>query len=185
MTIEQTAFPGLYLCTPGIFEDERGYFFESFNRNSFESQGIRYDWVQDNQVHSQYGVIRGLHYQRPPYAQAKLVRALQGHILDVCVDLRQGSPTYKQAFAIELTDNNRLQLLVPEGFAHGYSVLSATAEVLYKCSNYYHRESDGGFLYNDPALNIDWKIPEAARIISAKDKTQPLLADTDATIFSF
>lgn len=166
--------PGLVIVEPTIFKDSRGYFFESYNEAQFKQNGITASFVQDNQSRSTYGVIRGLHYQQPPHAQAKLVRVLEGAILDVAVDVRKDSPTYGQHFAIELTSENKKQLFLPEGFAHGFSVLSEIAVVLYKCNAFYNKASEGGILYNDPQLNIDWQIKEGDAIISDKDAQLPL-----------
>lgn len=173
MPFIQTGIPDLLLFEPKVFEDSRGYFFESYNENTFASEGVKIKFVQDNQAKSSYGVIRGLHYQLDPYAQTKLIRVLSGTILDVVVDIRAGSPAYGKSYAVELSAENKKQLLVPQGFAHGYSVISETAEVLYKCDAFYHKESEGGLFYNDPQLNIDWKIPADKAIISDKDKVQP------------
>lgn len=172
-----TDFPGLYLFKPKVLGDSRGYFFESYNERAFRQFGIDIRWVQDNQSSSSYGVIRGLHYQMNPYAQTKLVRVLSGAILDVVVDIREGSPTFGMSFSVELSEENHLQLFVPAGFAHGFSVLSEKAEVLYKCDAFYNRESEGGILYNDPALGIDWKIPAGMEVVSPKDQDNPLLKD--------
>ena len=169
-----TKIPGLIIVEPTVFEDSRGLFFESYNERLFAENGIRISFVQDNQSHSAYGVIRGLHYQRPPYAQSKLVRVLAGSIIDVVVDLRKGSSAYGQTFSIQLSAENRKQLFVPKGFAHGFSVISETAEVLYKCDTYYQRDSESGILFNDPELNIDWQIPSAKVLVSDKDKQLPL-----------
>lgn len=174
MPFHTTAFPGLLIFEPKIFEDSRGYFFEAYNENVFREQRINLQFVQDNQSKSSYGVIRGLHYQVNPHAQVKLVRVLQGTILDVAVDIRKNSPTFGKYFSLELSDENKKQLLIPEGFAHGFSVLSETAIVFYKCNALYHNESEFGILYNDPSLNIDWKIPAGKEIISEKDLQQPL-----------
>lgn len=173
MPFIQTGVPDLLLFEPKVFEDSRGYFFESYNENTFAAEGVYIKFVQDNQAKSSYGVIRGLHYQLDPYAQTKLIRVLSGSILDVVVDIRVGSPAYGKSYAVELSAENKKQLLVPQGFAHGYSVVSETAEVLYKCDAFYHKQSEGGLLYNDPQLNIDWKIPADKAIISEKDKVQP------------
>lgn len=173
MPFIQTGIPDLLLYEPKVFEDSRGYFFESYNENTFAAEGVYIKFVQDNQAKSSYGVIRGLHYQLDPYAQTKLIRVLSGSILDVVVDIRVGSPAYGKSYAVELSAENKKQLLVPQGFAHGYSVISETAEVLYKCDAFYHKQSEGGLLYNDPQLNIDWKIPADKAIISEKDKVQP------------
>ena len=177
MSFQSTEFPGLILVEPKVFTDNRGYFFESYNENLFIQNGIAFRFVQDNQSGSSYGVIRGLHYQLPPYAQAKLVRVLSGTILDVAVDIRVGSPTYGKSFSLELSAENKKQLFIPVGFAHGFSVLTESAEVLYKCDAFYNKESDAGISYNDPALGIDWKIPAGKVIVSDKDKTLPLLAN--------
>jgi dTDP-4-dehydrorhamnose 3,5-epimerase len=175
MPFTATEIPDLLVYEPRVFEDSRGYFFESYNFNSFNADGVSMTFVQDNQARSTYGVIRGLHYQLDPHAQTKLVRCLQGRILDVAVDLRVGSPTYGKVFTIELTAENKKQLLVPKGFAHGYSVLSETAEVMYKCDAFYNKQSEGGLLYNDPSLNIDWGIPADQAIVAEKDLLNPTL----------
>jgi dTDP-4-dehydrorhamnose 3,5-epimerase len=170
-----TPFPGLFLVQPRVFEDSRGFFFESYNDRFFTEAGVPSDWVQDNQSSSTYGVIRGLHYQLNPFAQSKLVRVLEGTILDVVVDVRKGSPTFRQVYSAELSAENKLQLMVPRGFAHGFSVLSERAVVLYKCDNYYNKSSEGGIIYNDPALNIDWRVPAGKEIVSEKDLLLPSL----------
>ncbi len=177
MPFIKTAFPDLLVYEPLVFGDDRGYFYESYNQYSFAREGIDISFVQDNQARSVYGVVRGLHFQNRPHSQTKLIRALQGSILDVAVDLRVGSPSYGKVFSIELSGENKKQLLVPQGFAHGYSVLSDTAEVFYKCDNFYNKEAEGGVSYNDPALQIDWKIPAESMVLSAKDTQYPLLAD--------
>jgi dTDP-4-dehydrorhamnose 3,5-epimerase len=177
MPFTPTTIPGLIVIEPSIFEDNRGFFFESYNHRQFRDNGIDIEFVQDNQSHSTYGVIRGLHYQAPPHAQTKLVRALQGVIIDVAVDLRAGSPTFGESFSIELSADNKKQLLIPKGFAHGFSVLSATADVLYKCDGYYHKDSERGIVYNDAQLAIDWKIPAEKAVVSDKDKILPLFKD--------
>lgn len=164
---------GLVIVEPTVFEDSRGHFFESYNESVFKQHGIGATFIQDNQSRSSYGVIRGLHYQQPPYAQAKLVRVLQGAILDVAVDIRTHSPTYGQHFAIELTAENKKQLFLPEGFAHGFSVLSEAAVVLYKCNAFYNKASEGGIRYDDPQLAIDWKLNAAAMVVSDKDLQLP------------
>ena len=173
MPFTTTAFPGLLIYEPNVFEDSRGYFFESYNENAFLAGGVAIKFVQDNQAKSCYGVIRGLHFQLAPHAQTKLIRALSGSILDVVVDIRHGSPTYGKVFSLELTAENKKQLLVPKGFAHGYSVLSETSEVLYKCDTFYHKHSEGGISFNDPALNIDWQIPVDKAIVAEKDLGLP------------
>jgi dTDP-4-dehydrorhamnose 3,5-epimerase len=169
--------PGLLIFEPKLFEDSRGYFFESYNEKVFEEGGINLRFVQDNQSSSMYGVIRGLHYQLPPHAQSKLVRVLQGKILDVAVDIRKGSPYYGKSFSVELSAENKKQLFIPPGFAHGFSVLSEKAEVFYKCDALYNKESDAGICFNDPFLNIDWKISTEKIIVSDKDKSLPVLAE--------
>lgn len=181
MPFLETGFSGLFVFEPKVFEDSRGYFFESYNENIFQQQGIDISWVQDNQSSSGYGVIRGLHYQLPPYAQTKLVRVLRGKILDVVVDIRKGSPTYGKVFEIELSAKNKKQLFVPKGFAHGFSVMSKRAEVLYKCDTFYQKESEGGIIFNDPFLHIDWKIPVNEAIVSEKDAQLPLLENCNNT----
>jgi len=176
MTVSETKLKGCFVLTPKLFNDERGYFFESFNKQSFEQAiGKRINFVQDNQSYSTYGVIRGLHYQTGEYAQAKLVRVLKGSILDIVVDLRKNSPTFGQYLALELTDIDKKQLFIPRGFAHGFVVLSDTAEIFYKCDNYYNKEAEGGIIYNDDQLNIDWKLPDDKLIISEKDLMLPTL----------
>lgn len=184
MPFTETGIPGLVVFEPRVFEDSRGHFFESYNADTFSKQNIHLRFVQDNQSRSAYGVIRGLHFQNPPHAQAKLVRAIVGTILDVAVDIRNGSPTYGKVFAIELSAENKKQLMIPAGFAHGFSVLSEIAEVMYKCDSYYNKESEGGIIYNDPILNIDWKIPADKAIVSEKDlMNKPLSAQTSKFIF--
>lgn len=181
MSFHKTDIPGLLVFEPHVFEDSRGYFFESYNEKEFREAGIDFRWVQDNQSSSAYGVIRGLHYQLPPYEQSKLVRVLRGKILDVVVDIRKGSPTYGKSYCAVLSAKNKRQLFIPKGFAHGFSVLSEKAEVLYKCDGYYNKESEAGIIYNDPALNIDWRIPAKDAIISDKDKQLPLLKECKNT----
>ncbi len=168
-----TPIEGLLLFEPRIFGDERGYFYESFNKNTFADAGIRDEFVQDNQSKSTYGVLRGLHYQTGEHVQSKLVRVLEGKVLDVAVDIRPGSPTYGQHYSVELSAENQLQLYIPIGFAHGFLVLSETATFFYKCDNFYNKASEGGIAYNDPALNIDWKIPKEDLILSEKDVSNP------------
>lgn len=173
MPFIETDFPGLLVFEPNIFEDSRGYFFESYNEKLFQQQGIDTRWVQDNQSSSSYGVIRGLHYQLPPFAQTKLVRVLRGKILDLVVDIRKGSPTFGKSFSKVLSAKNKRQLFIPKGFAHGFSVLSEKAEVMYKCDAFYNKESEGGIIYNDPELNIDWKVPADQALVSEKDLIFP------------
>ncbi|HLK28322.1 MAG TPA: dTDP-4-dehydrorhamnose 3,5-epimerase [Puia sp.] len=168
-----TDFPGLKIFEPAVFKDERGYFFESYNERLFQKNGIDLKFVQDNQSHSKYGVLRGLHYQQPPYAQTKLVRVLKGNILDVVIDMRKSSTTFGKSYSIELSDENKKQLLVPKGFAHGFVVLSEEADVMYKCDEFYNKESEAGIIYNDPALNIDWKVPMDKINVSPKDFELP------------
>lgn len=170
MEIEQTGLNDCVIIKPRIFEDDRGYFFESFNRNNFEEKtGMSGNFVQDNQSVSSYGVIRGLHAQSGDFAQAKLVRVLEGEVLDVAVDIRPSSPTYGQKFSVKLSAENKKQLYVPRGFLHGFSVLSETAIFFYKCDNFYNKQSEIGVMYNDLDLNIDWNIPEEKQIVSEKD----------------
>ena len=173
MPFIKTDFPGLQVFTPAIFEDKRGYFFESYNQKLFFDEGIEINFVQDNQAGSSFGVVRGLHYQLEPHAQTKLIRVLSGNILDVVVDIRKNSPTYGKAYTIELSAQNKRQLLVPKGFAHGYSVISETAEVFYKCDAFYHKENEGGIAWNDPALNINWQVPPESVRVSEKDSSHP------------
>lgn len=173
----ETGIPGLFILKPRVFEDPRGFFFESYNQKEMDFMNIGRDWVQDNQSRSSYGVVRGLHYQLDPFSQAKLVRVLDGTILDVVVDLRKGSPSFGKVYSLELSGENKLQLLIPQGFAHGFSVLSPQADVLYKCDNYYHKQYEGGIHAYDPDLNIDWKVPSDAAIVSDKDKVLPMFKD--------
>jgi len=177
MEIIDTPLPGLLLLKPAIHEDQRGYFFESFNQRDLVSAGIDRTFVQDNQSLSQFGVIRGLHYQLAPYAQSKLVRVLEGSVWDLAVDIRQGSPTFGKHYGIELSAENKLQLFIPQGFAHGFAVTSPTAVFFYKCDTYYHPESERGIHYLDPQLDITWPIPPADIRVSAKDQVLPLLRD--------
>ncbi|MBN1599698.1 MAG: dTDP-4-dehydrorhamnose 3,5-epimerase [Bacteroidales bacterium] len=173
MKITKTPIKDLYVLEPRIFEDPRGYFFESYNKAKLAKSGINYNFIQDNQSRSVYGVIRGLHYQLEPKAQTKLVRVIQGKIYDVAVDVRKGSPTYGKWYGLELSEENKKQLIVPKGFAHGFSVLTETAIVMYKCDELYAPETDAGIICNDPELGIDWGIPEEKIIISEKDSKLP------------
>jgi len=182
MKFIDTGITNLILLEPRVFGDSRGHFFESYNEREFAENGVRIKFVQDNQSLSAYGVIRGLHFQREPHAQTKLVRVLSGEILDVAVDLRKNSPTYGRHYSVELSAQNKLQLLIPKGVAHGYSVLSETAEVMYKCDAFYHKESESGIIYNDSTLNIDWKIPMNKTIVSEKDLQQPSFSAFKAEI---
>ena len=177
MPFVKTEFPGLFVFDPIVYEDSRGYFFESYNEKIFQQENIDLRFIQDNQSSSSYGVIRGLHYQLNPHAQVKLVRALTGTILDVAVDIRKNSPTYGRFFAVELSAENKRQLFIPRGFAHGFSVLTERAEVFYKCDAFYDKASEAGICFNDPSLNIDWKIPEEKITISEKDQKLPTVAD--------
>ena len=175
MNFIKTDIDGVFIVEPKIFIDSRGYFFESFSKREFDSSiGYEVNFVQDNQSKSSYGVIRGLHFQRPPFAQAKLVRCVKGKVLDVAVDIRKDSPTYGKHIAIELSEDNNLALFIPRGFAHGFVVLSETAVFHYKCDNYYNRDSEGGIAFFDPSLKIDWKIDIENAIISDRDKLYPL-----------
>ena len=176
MTALETKLQGCFILEPKIFEDHRGYFFESFNQNQFNSlTNTNTRFVQDNESFSTKGVLRGLHYQTGEHAQAKLVRVIQGRVLDVAVDLRAGSPTFSQYVAVELTETNKKQLFIPRGFAHGFVVLSDTAIFSYKCDNFYNKESEGGIIYNDPTLSIDWQLAESSLIVSEKDLVLPTL----------
>lgn len=179
MEIITTPIEGLLIIEPKVFHDARGYFVETYNEQRYREAGINAQFVQDNQSCSSFGVVRGLHFQRPPYTQAKLVCCTQGRVLDVAVDLRKDSKTFGQWFSVELTEENHRQFFIPRGFAHGFSVLSEKAVFTYKCDNLYHPEADGGLLLSDPALNIDWQVPVEQRIISDKDTKHPLLKDLD------
>lgn len=176
MPFTTTQFPGLLLFEPVLHHDDRGYFFESYNEQVFRQQGLDIRFLQDNQSFSRYGVIRGLHYQLEPNPQSKLIRVLQGKILDVALDLRKGSPTYGRHLSVELSGDNKRQFFIPAGFAHGFSVLSEVAEVSYKCDGFYNKGSEAGVFYDDPALGIDWQIPAGQALVSSKDKELPLLA---------
>ena len=179
MNIIKTPIEGLLIIEPQVFNDARGYFVETYNEQRYRDAGIDARFVQDNQSCSSYGVVRGLHFQRPPFTQAKLVCCTRGRVLDVAVDLRKDSPTFGQWFSVELSEENHRQFYIPRGFAHGFSVLSETAIFTYKCDNLYHPEADGGLLLTDPALHIDWQIPEDRMILSDKDKKHPTLANFD------
>ncbi len=180
MKIETTPIQDLVIINPTVFEDARGYFFEAYNRSNLAEIGINFNFVQDNQSFSKRGTLRGLHYQNPPFAQTKLVRVLQGEIMDVAVDVRKNSPTYGQHFAIKLSAENKKQLLIPHGFAHGFSVLSETAIVFYKCDQFYNKASEGGIRFDDPALNIDWGIDLKTAIVSEKDLELPGIAECNS-----
>jgi dTDP-4-dehydrorhamnose 3,5-epimerase len=175
MNVISTEIEGLFIIEPEVFGDERGYFFESYNKMKLDPLvGSTYTFVQDNESKSSYGVVRGLHYQLAPFSQAKLLRVLQGKVYDVAVDLRQKSPTFGKWVGVELSDKNKRQLLIPKGFAHGFSVLSETAVFAYKCDEYYHPEAEAGIAYNDPSLNIDWKVNEEDIKVSPKDGMLPI-----------
>ena len=177
MEIIKTGIEGLLILEPRIFQDARGYFFESFSQREFEEKVGPVHFVQDNESMSSYGVMRGLHFQRPPYTQSKLVRCVSGAVLDVAVDIRQGSPTYGQHVAVELTAENHRQFFIPKGFAHGFAVLSETAVFQYKCDEFYHPEADAGISILDESLGIDWRIPMDKDILSDKDTRHGMLAD--------
>ena len=177
MEVIKTDIEGVVILEPRIFKDARGYFFESFSAREFEEKVCQTTFVQDNESYSSYGVLRGLHFQKPPFTQAKLVRVIKGAVLDVAVDLRKSSPTYGQHVSVELTGENHRQLFIPRGFAHGFAVLSDEVLFQYKCDNYYHPESEGAIAWNDPDLGIDWGIPSDKVILSAKDAKNPLLKD--------
>ncbi len=176
MELIATKLKDCFILKPNVFTDARGYFFESYNRQQFELKtGLDVNFVQDNQAKSNYGIVRGLHFQVGEHAQAKLVRVLQGKVLDVVVDMRMDSPSYLQHISVELSADNNLQLFVPRGFAHGYSVLENDTIFFYKCDNYYHKESEGGISYKDPFLNINWGISEKDILVSDKDQLLPSL----------
>ncbi|MBP3822598.1 MAG: dTDP-4-dehydrorhamnose 3,5-epimerase [Bacteroidaceae bacterium] len=179
MKVIETKIQGLLIIEPRVFRDERGYFFESYSQRDFEAQVGDVHFVQDNESMSTRGVIRGLHFQRPPFTQTKLVRVVSGTVLDIAVDIRKGSPTYGQHVAVELSGENQRQFFIPKGFAHGFAVLSDTAVFQYKCDEFYHPEADGGIQLDDPSLGIDWRIPTAEAIRSQKDLTLPLLSEID------
>ncbi|MDE6532145.1 MAG: dTDP-4-dehydrorhamnose 3,5-epimerase [Muribaculaceae bacterium] len=180
MEIIKTDIDDVVIIEPRIFKDARGYFFESFSKREFDEKVGHVDFVQDNESCSTYGVMRGLHFQRPPYAQAKLVRCVKGRVLDVAVDIRKGSPTYGKHVAVELSEDNHRQFFIPRGFAHGFAVLSDVAVFQYKCDNYYHPEADGGISILDESLGIDWQIDPANAILSEKDTKHSLLEDFDS-----
>ena len=179
MNIIKTSIEGVVIIEPRLFKDERGYFFESFNQREFEEKICKTTFVQDNESKSGYGVIRGLHYQKPPFAQSKLVRVIKGAVLDVAVDIRKGSSTFGQHVAVELTEENHRQFFIPRGFAHGFSVLSEEVIFQYKCDNFYSPQSEGALAWNDPDLGINWRIPANDVVLSEKDKAHPCLKDTE------
>jgi len=184
MNVIKTIIEGLFIIEPRIFEDSRGYFFESFSQRDFDSKIGNIVFVQDNESKSSYGVMRGLHFQRPPFTQSKLVRCVKGSVLDVAVDIRKGSPTYGQHVAVELSEDNHRQFFISKGFAHGFAVLSETAVFQYKCDEFYHPEADGGISILDDTLGIDWRVPTAPALLSDKDTRHPLLKDF-ASPFTF
>lgn len=180
MEVIQTNIKGVVIIEPRLFKDDRGYFFESYSERDFNKQVGEIHFVQDNESKSSYGVMRGLHFQRSPFTQSKLVRCVKGAVLDVAVDIRKGSPTYGQHVAVELTEDNHRQFFIPRGFAHGFAVLSPEAIFQYKCDNFYHPEADGGISILDTSLGIDWRIPTEHAILSEKDTKHPLLKDFDS-----
>lgn len=179
MKIIKTKIPGLVIFEPKVFEDARGYFFESFRKEWYSEAGINVDFVQDNESKSEYGVIRGLHYQLNPHGQAKLVRVVEGKVYDVAVDLRKGSPTFGEWVGVELDGENKKQLYIPRGFAHGFSVLSETAVFSYKCDAYYNSEAERGINFDDAKLQIDWRIDNLRQVVSEKDKNAPAFVDAE------
>ena len=179
MEVIKTEIEGVVIIEPRIFKDDRGYFYESFSQREFEEKVCKTTFVQDNQSKSSYGVLRGLHFQKPPYCQSKLVRCIKGAVLDVAVDIRKGSPTFGKYVAVELSEDNHRQFFVPRGFAHGFAVLTEEAVFQYKCDNFYNKESEGSVAWNDPELNIDWRIPFDKVLLSEKDKLSKNIADAD------
>lgn len=177
MEVIKTNIEGVVIIEPRIFKDDRGYFFESFSQREFEEKVCKTTFVQDNESKSSYGVLRGLHFQKPPFAQSKLVRVIKGTVLDVAVDIRKGSPTFGQYVSVELTGENHRQFFIPRGFAHGFSVLSEEVIFQYKCDNFYSPQSEGAIAWNDPDLNIDWRIPAEKVVLSEKDSKHPRLKD--------
>ena len=180
MKIISTKIEGVVIIEPRLFQDDRGYFFESYSEKDFNREVREIHFVQDNESKSSYGVMRGLHFQHPPFTQSKLVRCVKGAVLDVAVDIRKGSPTYGQHVAVELTEDNHRQFFIPRGFAHGFAVLSPEAVFQYKCDNFYHPEADGGISILDSSLGIDWRIPTDYAILSEKDTRHPSLKDFDS-----
>lgn len=180
MNVIKTEIDGVLIIEPRLFRDARGYFFESFSQREFDEKVRHIDFCQDNESMSSYGVMRGLHFQRPPFTQSKLVRCVRGRVLDVALDIRKGSPTYGRHVAVELTEDNHLQFFIPRGFAHGFAVLSETAVFQYKCDNFYHPEADGGISILDDSLGIDWRIPTAHSNLSDKDTKHPLFRDFES-----
>ena len=184
MNVIKTDLDGVVIIEPRIFNDDRGYFFESFSERDFFANVREVHFVQDNESKSSYGVLRGLHFQKPPFAQSKLVRVIKGAVLDVAVDIRVGSPTFGKYVAVELSADNHRQFFIPRGFAHGFSVLSDEVIFQYKCDNFYAPQSEGAIAWNDPSLNIDWRIPADDVVLSEKDKKHPLLKDAE-WLFNF
>ena len=182
MEVVETNIEGVIIIEPRIFKDDRGYFFESFSQREFEEKVCKTTFVQDNESKSGYGVLRGLHFQKPPFAQSKLVRVIKGAVLDVAVDIRKGSPTFGQYVSVELTGDNHRQFFIPRGFAHGFSVLSEEVIFQYKCDNFYSPQSEGAIAWNDPDLNIDWRIPVEEVILSEKDSKHPKLKDLQLSL---
>lgn len=179
MNVIKTNIKGVVIIEPRLFKDDRGYFFESFNQKEFEEKVCNTTFVQDNESKSSYGVIRGLHFQKPPFAQSKLVRVVKGAVLDVAVDIRKGSPTFGQHVAVELTEENHRQFFIPRGFAHGFSVLSEEVIFQYKCDNFYSPQCEGAIAWNDPALGIDWRIPLEEALLSEKDACHQVLKEIE------
>src|SRR5574344_365133 len=179
MKLVNTPIKDLFIIEPTILGDSRGYFFESFNQIKFDDYGLKYNFVQDNESKSRFGVLRGLHYQLGPHSPAKLVRVIKGSVYDVAVDLRKGSPTYSQWFGVELNEENKKQFLIPKGFAHGFVVLSEEAVFQYKCDEFYHPECESGIIFNDPTINIDWKLEEKDIHLSKKDSELPLFTKSE------
>ena len=175
MEVIKTAIEGVFIIEPRLFKDDRGYFFESFSQRKFNEKVRKVNFVQDNESKSSYGVLRGLHFQKPPYAQSKLVRVIKGAVLDVAVDIRKGSPTFGKYVSVELTEDNHRQFFIPRGFAHGFSVLTDEVIFQYKCDNFYNKESEGGLLYNDKSIGINWNFNESDLLISEKDQILPTL----------
>lgn len=180
MKVIETKIPGVVIIEPRLFPDARGYFFESFSKREFEEKVGKIDFVQDNESKSSYGVLRGLHFQKPPYAQSKLVRVVKGAVLDVAVDIRKGSPTFGQHVAVELTEDNHRQFFIPQGFAHGFAVLTDEVIFQYKCDNFYAPASEGAIAWDDPDLGIDWRVPAEKVILSEKDRRHPRLKEIES-----
>jgi dTDP-4-dehydrorhamnose 3,5-epimerase len=178
MEIKELELKGVYLIKPNVFEDERGHFFESFNQNVFKENGLDLNFVQDNQSLSQKGVLRGLHFQKPPHTQGKLIRVIKGRVLDVAVDIRKGSPTYGKSIVLELSEENKLMFYIPEGFAHGFLTLEDNTIFSYKCTNFFNKASEGSLLWNDADLNINWG--DVTPLLSAKDKEAPVFSSFDS-----